>query len=118
VRRINVDLTVRGPDGFELTGASSMAEIARDPEALVREMMGPVHQYPDGAMLFLGTMFAPVEDRDAPGMGFTHRVGDIATVHAPELGSLTNRMTLSSEAPPWDFGVGHLMRNLARRGVL
>jgi fumarylacetoacetate (FAA) hydrolase family protein len=97
---------------------SSMSEIARDPADLVAAMMGKTHQYPDGAVLYLGTMFAPVEDRDAPGMGFTHKIGDIVTISAPELGSLTNCMTTSDQAPPWTFGAGDLMRNLAKRGLL
>jgi fumarylacetoacetate (FAA) hydrolase family protein len=118
VRKMEVRLTVDGPDGFRLTGTSSMSEIARDPADLVAEMMGRTHQYPDGAVLYLGTMFAPVEDRDAPGMGFTHRAGDIVTILAPQLGSLTNRMTTADQAPPWTFGVGDLMRNLAKRGLL
>ena len=118
VRRMEVRLTVDGPDGFRLNGTSSMAEIARDPADLVSEMMGEIHQYPDGAVLFLGTMFAPTEDRDAKGMGFTHKVGDIVTIRAPELGSLVNRMTTSDKAPPWTFGTADLMRNLARRGLL
>jgi len=118
VRRMEVRLTVDGPDGFQLNGKSSMAEIARDPADLVSEMMGEIHQYPDGAVLFLGTMFAPTEDRDTKGMGFTHKVGDIVTIRAPELGSLVNRMTTSDKAPPWTFGTADLMRNLARRGLL
>ncbi|MGE3065013.1 MAG: fumarylacetoacetate hydrolase family protein [Hyphomicrobiaceae bacterium] len=118
VRRMQVGLLVEGDDGFRLTGTSSMAEIARDPADLVAEMMGKTHQYPDGAVLYLGTMFAPVEDRGAPGMGFTHKVGDVVTVHAPEIGSLCNTMRLASEAPPWTFGAGDLMRNLARRGLI
>jgi len=118
VRRMEVRLTVDGPDGFRLNGTSSMAEIARDPADLVSEMMGEIHQYPDGAVLFLGTMFAPTEDRDTKGMGFTHKVGDIVTIRAPELGSLVNRMTTSDKAPPWTFGTADLMRNLARRGLL
>ena len=118
VRRMEVQLTVDGPDGFQLNGTSSMAEIARDPADLVGEMMGEIHQYPDGAVLFLGTMFAPTEDRDAKGMGFTHKVGDIVTIRAPELGSLVNRMTTSDKAPPWTFGTADLMRNLARRRLL
>jgi fumarylacetoacetate (FAA) hydrolase family protein len=118
VRTMEVRLTVDGPDGFRLSGTSSMSEIARDPADLVAEMMGSTHRYPDGAVLYLGTMFAPVEDRDAPGMGFTHKRGDIVTVSAPELGSLTNRMTTSDQAPPWTFGAGALMKNLAKRGLL
>ncbi len=118
VRRIEVSLKVEGEDGFELSGRSSMAEIARDPEDLVRQLMGRHHQYPDGAVLFLGTMFSPIKDRDTKGGGFTHKAGDVTTIAAPELGTLVNRMTLSTQAPPWEFGTGALMRNLARRGLL
>jgi fumarylacetoacetate (FAA) hydrolase family protein len=118
VRRIDVSLQVQGEDGFVLQGRSSMAEIARDPADLVEQLMGRHHQYPDGAVLFLGTMFSPVKDRGAKGQGFTHKVGDITTISAPALGALVNRMTLSTEATPWEFGAGALMRNLARRGLL
>jgi fumarylacetoacetate (FAA) hydrolase family protein len=118
VRRIEVSLTVEGEDGFTLEGRSSMAAIARDPADLVGQMLGRHHQYPDGAVLFLGTMFAPVKDRGAKGEGFTHKVGDVASISAPELGALANRMTLSTQAPPWEFGTGALMKNLARRGLL
>jgi fumarylacetoacetate (FAA) hydrolase family protein len=118
VRRIDVSLKVEGEDGFELKGRSSMAEIARDPADLVQQMLGRHHQYPDGAVLFLGTMFSPIKDRDAKGRGFTHKVGDVTTIAAPELGTLVNRMTLSTQAPPWAFGTGALMRNLAHRGLL
>jgi fumarylacetoacetate (FAA) hydrolase family protein len=118
VRRMDVSLRVDGDDGFVLEGRSSMSEIARDPADLVKQLMGPHHQYPDGAVLFLGTMFSPIKDRDAVGKGFTHKVGDITTVAAPELGTLVNRMTLSTKAPPWQFGAAALMRNLARRGLL
>jgi fumarylacetoacetate (FAA) hydrolase family protein len=118
VRRIEVSLKVEGEDGFVLKGRSSMREIARDPADLVKQMLGRHHQYPDGAVLFLGTMFAPIEDRDAAGQGFTHKLGDITTIGAPELGTLANRMMLSTEAAPWSFGTGALMRNLARRGLL
>ncbi len=118
VRHTTVTLTVKGTDGFELTGTSSMSEIARDPEALATEMLGPTHQYPDGAVLYLRTMFAPTKDRDAPGMGCTHKVGDIVTIAAPELGALTNEMTTADLAAPWTFGVGDLMHNLAQRGLL
>jgi len=118
VRRTDVLLSVAGEDGFRMTGKSSMSEIARDPAELVSEMFGKVHQYPDGAVLYLGTMFAPVEDRGAKGMGFTHKPGDIVTIHAAELGSLSNRMTTSDKAPPWAFGAADLMRNLAQRRLL
>ncbi len=118
VRRMDVNLTVEGPDGFKLSGKSSMSEIARDPADLAAEMLGKTHQYPDGAVLYLGTMFAPTEDRGDKGQGFTHKVGDIVTIQSTELGSLTNRMTTSDQAPQWTFGVGDLMRNLAGRGLL
>jgi fumarylacetoacetate (FAA) hydrolase family protein len=81
-------------------------------------MLGKTHQYPDGAVLYLGTMFAPTEDRGAKGLGFTHKVGDIVTIRADALGSLTNRMVHASDAPPWTFGVSDLMRSLAHRGLL
>ena len=118
VRAIEVTLKVEGSDGFILEGSSSMRHIARDPVDLVAQMLGRHHQYPDGAVLYLGTMFAPVKDRGAKGQGFTHKSGDVTTISAPELGCLANRMALSTAAPPWEFGVGALMRNLARRGLL
>ncbi|MGD0721779.1 MAG: fumarylacetoacetate hydrolase family protein [Roseiarcus sp.] len=118
VRAMNVELTVEGEDGYRLEGGSSIARISRDPADLVAQMIGPNHQYPDGAALFLGTMFAPVADRDAPGRGFTHRPGDLVTVAADRLGRLTNRMRHCDQCPPWTFGASHLMRNLARRGLL
>ena len=104
VRRMNVTLTVEGDDGFRLEGFSSIAKISRDPADLVAQMLGEHHQYPDGAVLFLGTLFAPVEDRDIKGQGFTHKIGDIVSVASSQLGCLTNRMVLTSEAPPWTFG--------------
>jgi fumarylacetoacetate (FAA) hydrolase family protein len=118
VRRMTVALTVEGEDGFQLEGASSIARISRDPADLVAQMIGPNHQYPDGVVLFLGTMFAPIEDRDEPGQGFTHKLGDMVTIAAPQLGRLVNRMRLTHECEPWTFGTGALMRNLARRGLL
>ena len=118
VRGITVKLEVTGQDGFKLSGSSSIARISRDPADLVAQMIGANHQYPDGAVLFVGTMFAPVEDRDAPGQGFTHKIGDVVTISAPELGALTNRMVRSCDAAPWTFGASHLMRSLAKRGVL
>ncbi|MXQ11418.1 fumarylacetoacetate hydrolase family protein [Microvirga makkahensis] len=118
VRSTTVTLTVEGEDGFTLEGSSSITKISRDPEDLVAQTLGPHHQYPDGFVLFLGTMFAPTQDRDNPGMGFTHKTGDIVTVAAPKLGKLVNRMKPSSECDPWTFGLGALMRNLAARGLL
>ena len=118
MRGLEVALSVTGDDGFEMTGTSSMSEIARDPADLVGELIGKTHQYPDGAVLYLGTMFAPTKDRGAPGMGFTHHIGDIVTVSTPSLGALTNRMVHASTAAPWEFGARALMHNLAKRGVL
>jgi fumarylacetoacetate (FAA) hydrolase family protein len=118
VRRTTVTLTVEGSDGFRLEGASSIERISRDPEDLVAQMIGTHHQYPDGAVLFLGTMFAPIEDRDAPGEGFTHRRDDVVVVAAPGLGRLVNRMRPTHDCEPWKFGAGALMRNLGRRGLL
>jgi fumarylacetoacetate (FAA) hydrolase family protein len=115
---MDVQLRVDGPDGFVLHGASSISKISRDPADLVAQMIGPHHQYPDGAVLFLGTLFAPIEDRDAPGKGFTHKMGDVVSISAPELGTLVNRMRLTSDCAPWTYGASHLMRHLAQRGVL
>jgi fumarylacetoacetate (FAA) hydrolase family protein len=118
VRKTTVTLTVRGEDGFLMEGASSISEISRDPEELVAQVVGPHHQYPDGFVLFLGTMFAPTQDRDDPGMGFTHKTGDIVTIAAPELGSLVNRIRPSPECEPWTYGLSAFMTNLAHRNLL
>ena len=118
VRRMEVGLTVKGEDGFVLEGHSSIAKISRDPADLVAQTIGKDHQYPDGFALFLGTMFAPVKDRDTRGQGFTHKPNDIVTISAPELGKLTNRMRSSHDCEPWTFGVGALMKNLAKRKLL
>ena len=117
IRALELTLTVTGQDGFSLTGRSSMSEISRDPMDLVAQTTS-AHQYPDGFMLYCGTMFAPVQDRDGPGHGFTHHLGDRVTIATPQLGSLTNTVRLSTEAPPWTFGTMALMRNLAGRGLL
>lgn len=118
VRRAELDLTVEGPEGYVLKGRSSMAEISRDPLDLVAQTIGRHHQYPDGFVLFLGTLFAPVEDRDAPGQGFTHKIGDRVTISAAGLGALQNTVRLSTDCPEWRFGAGALMRNLAERRLL
>ncbi len=115
VRQATIDLEVRGLDQFVLRGSSSMARISRDPADIVRQMIGPHHQYPDGAALFLGTMFAPTQDRDGPGQGFTHKIGDVAKVATPKLGALINTMRRSTECAPWTFGTRALMAYLARR---
>ena len=118
IRRTVVTLTVAGEDGFRLDGSSSMAMIARDPVDLAGQMLNVHHHYPDGAVLYCGTMFAPVADRDAPGQGFTHHPGDIVTIAAPRLGRLVNRMRRTDECEAHVFGAGALMRNLAKRGLL
>ena len=117
VRTAVVELEITGEDGFRLTGRSLMSEISRDPEDLARQAMSE-HHYPDGFALFLGTLFAPVEDRDEPGRGFTHKIGDVVRISTPRLGALVNRVTTSRDAPAWPFGTRALMRNLAERGVL
>jgi len=118
VRAMEVRLHVKGEDGFVLDGASSMRQCSRDPADLAKQMFAHRRGYPDGAMLFLGTMFAPVADREAPGKGFTHKEGDLVTVSSDKLGALTNRMRHCDACPPWDFGTAALMRNLAARGLL
>jgi len=119
VRDASVSLRVDGTDdGFALDGVSHMREISRDPADLVAQTCGKHHQYPDGFMLFLGTMFSPILDRDAPGAGFTHHLGDVVTISTPQLGALVNTVRLCSEAPPWTFGVRALYGNLAARGLL
>lgn len=118
MRAEELELTVRGPEGYTLRGASSMRRISRDPQDLVDQACGANHQYPDGFMLFLGTLFAPVQDRDVPGSGFTHRVGDVVTIRSPRLGALCNRVNHSDRVAPWNFGVRALIANLAARGLL
>jgi fumarylacetoacetate (FAA) hydrolase family protein len=118
VRGCELAMRVEGPDGFVLDGTSSIAMISRDPLDLVAQAIGPNHQYPDGFVLFLGTMFAPTKDRHGPGQGFTHVVGDIVTVSTPKLGALVNRVNTSDRIAPWTYGAGALMQSLARRKVL
>ncbi|SEJ68126.1 fumarylacetoacetate hydrolase family protein [Paraburkholderia diazotrophica] len=118
VRQAEIGLRVEGDDGFVLVGTSSMNQITRDPLDLVAQTIGAIHQYPDGAMLFLGTLFAPVEDRDAPGGGFTHKEGDIVRIATPSLGTLVNRVGRSDRIAPWQFGTRALINNLAQRGLL
>jgi fumarylacetoacetate (FAA) hydrolase family protein len=118
VRRAVISLRVEGRDGFVLDGESSLSEISRDPADLVGQAINAHHQYPDGAVLFLGTMFAPVKDRREAGQGFTHDVGDVVTISCPSLGSLMNRVRHTHDCAPWTYGPSHLMRNLARRGLV
>ncbi|MBI1395232.1 MAG: fumarylacetoacetate hydrolase [Betaproteobacteria bacterium] len=118
LRGTEITVEVRGEDGFLATGRYSLSEISRDPADLAAQAMGANHQYPDGAMLFLGTAFAPTQDRGAPGHGFTHHVGDIVTVSAAKLGSLVNRVDHCHRIAPWTFGAGALLRNLSERGLV
>ena len=122
VRNCELELQVSGPEGFELLGHSAMQRISRDPLELVAQALNRNHQYPDGLMLFLGTMFAPTQDRPAPGQeagqGFTHRIGDIVRVGSAALGGLVNRVNTCDRVPPWSYGTRALMKDLARRGLL
>lgn len=115
VRAMKVSLTVTGEDGFVMDGRSDMAAISRDVEDLAAQAIGPHHQYPDGLVLYCGTLFAPIQDREAPGKGFTHKLGDVVTIASAELGSLTNRVRLSTECKPWTYGLRQLMADLAAR---
>ena len=117
VRSAVVELEIEGPDGFRLQGQSRMSEISRDPEELARQAQSE-HHYPDGFVLFLGTLFAPTKDRDEPGRGFTHKIGDEVRISTPRLGTLANIVSTSRDAPAWEFGTRALMRNLASRGLL
>jgi fumarylacetoacetate (FAA) hydrolase family protein len=118
VRRLSFETVVEGPDGFRLSHTTELREISRDLADLAGQAIGRAHQYPDGFVLFVGTMFAPVADRGAPGSGFTHKVGDVVRITASELGSLVNTVVPSDQAEPWTFGTGALMDNLSRRGLL
>jgi len=119
VRQESVSLKIQGrDDDFVLEGVSHMTEISRDPADLIKATYGPHHQYPDGFVLFLGTMFSPIEDRDAPGAGFTHHLGDVVTISSPSLGALVNTVRRSDEIAPWTFGVRALYKNLNARGLM
>lgn len=117
VRRADVELVVEGQDNFRMEGTNRMTEISRDPLELVAQTMSE-HSYPDGFVLFCGTLFAPTQDRDEPGGGFTHKVGDRVTIRSTRLGSLINTVTTSRDAPKWSMGLGAFMRNLAARGLV
>jgi fumarylacetoacetate (FAA) hydrolase family protein len=118
VRQADLAMLVLGPEGFRMEGSSSLKMISRDPLDLVGHAIGPNHQYPDGLVLFLGTMFAPTQDRFGPGQGFTHAVGDVVAISTARLGTLVNRVNTSDRIEPWRYGVTALMRDLARRGLL
>jgi fumarylacetoacetate (FAA) hydrolase family protein len=115
VRQCDLSLKVQGPEGFVMQGSSALGQISRDPLDLAGQAMGKYHQYPDGMLLFLGTMFAPTQDRHGPGQGFTHVVGDVVSISTPQMGTLVNQVSTSDQAPAWTYGVGALMRDLAKR---
>jgi fumarylacetoacetate (FAA) hydrolase family protein len=117
-RRLSFETTVNGLDGFRVSHTTHVGEISRDLADLAAQAHSRYHQYPDGLLLFIGTMFAPVDDRGAPGSGFTHKTGDVVSIAAPELGRLVNEVVTCDQAEPWSFGTGALMANLARRGLL
>lgn len=117
-RRLSFETTVNGLDGFRVSHTTHVGEISRDLADLASQAHSRYHQYPDGLLLFIGTMFAPVDDRGAPGSGFTHKTGDVVSIAAPELGRLVNEVVTCDQAEPWSFGTGALMANLARRGLL
>jgi fumarylacetoacetate (FAA) hydrolase family protein len=117
VRSATVSLEITGNDGYRLDGVSRMDQISRDPLDLVRQTLSE-HQYPDGFALFLGTLFAPTQDRDDPGRGFTHKVGDVVSIASPKLGRLTNTVNTSRDAAPWTLGIAALFTNLAKRNLL
>ena len=118
MKSAHISLKVEGKEGYILNGSSSMSEISRDPEDLVSQTIGRHHQYPDGFMLFLGTLFAPTEDRDVVGEGFTHKIGDKVTISEPNLGELINFVNLSTVCPQWEFGIASLIKNLSQRDLL
>ena len=118
VRQCELSLTVQGPEGFVMRGSSALNQISRDPLELAGQAMGKYHQYPDGMMLFLGTLFAPTQDRHGPGQGFTHVVGDVVSIATPQLGTLVNQVNTCDQVAPWAYGVSALMGDLARRGLL
>ena len=117
MRQANVDLTIDGPEGYRLEGTNVMAQISRDPTDLVSQCLSE-HHYPDGFVLFCGTLFAPTQDRDEPGKGFTHKLGDIVTIQSDRIGTLSNTVTTSRDAPAWTMGFGEFARNLAERGLI
>src|SRR5690242_12129544 len=118
LRRTRIDIKVQGEDGFSVEGQYSLQQISRDPLDLVSQALNGNHQYPDGIVLFLGTAFAPVQDRGEPGRGFTHKLGDVVTIRSASLGALSNRINYCDRIAPWTFGVSELMRNLSARGLI
>jgi fumarylacetoacetate (FAA) hydrolase family protein len=118
IKKAEIALEVQGAEGFTMTGVSPLAAISRTPEDLVSQLLNDNHQYPDGVVFFLGTMFAPVKDRRGAGLGFTHEIGDRVEISTPRLGRLINWVEHSNRCPPWSFGIAALMKNLAQRALL
>ncbi|TMM45180.1 fumarylacetoacetate hydrolase family protein [Qipengyuania marisflavi] len=117
IRRAVVELEIEGPEGYLLKGKNEMAQISRDPLELVGQCLSE-HHYPDGFVLFCGTLFAPTQDRDEPGAGFTHKIGDRVTIRSDRIGTLTNTVATSRDAPAWTMGIGEFVRNLAQRELV
>ena len=118
MRRTHNEVRVSGNDSFRLEGVSDLSAISRDPLDLVAQAINRTHQFPDGMLLFLGTQFAPIQDRGERGKGFTHKLGDVVSISARQLGTLVNRVNHSDKVTPWTFGISDLMRNLARRDLI
>ncbi len=118
LRSVHIEVEVHGEDGFATSGSYSLSQISRDPLDLAAQAVNRNHQYPDGLVLFLGTAFAPTQDRGEPGHGFTHKLGDVVTIRSPALGALSNRIDYCDRITPWTFGIADLMRNLAARGLI
>jgi fumarylacetoacetate (FAA) hydrolase family protein len=117
VRKAVVELRIEGEDGYRLEGRNDMSQISRDPDELIRQCLSQ-HDYPDGFVLMCGTLFAPIQDRDKPGGGFTHKTGDVVEIRSERIGSLINTVALSCDAPPWTNGIAAIMRNFASRGLI
>jgi fumarylacetoacetate (FAA) hydrolase family protein len=118
VRQLDVRLRVEGSDGFVMDGFSSMRNISRDPVDLINHAYGDHHQYPDGFVLFTGTLFSPTQDRHAAGAGFAHEQGDRVAISTPQLGALRNVVTFSQSAPRWTTGIWEFVTNLRSRALL
>lgn len=114
LRTEEITLTVEGRDGYQMEGRNSLARISRPFEELIRAARGNHHQYPDGFALFTGTLFAPTQDRDTEGLGFTHKNGDIVTISSPRLGTLVNQTQRTEDIEPWTFGIGALFSYLSQ----
>ncbi|UIP06062.1 fumarylacetoacetate hydrolase family protein [Erythrobacter sp. SDW2] len=117
VRSADVELLIEGTDGYRLEGKNVMAQISRDPVELVAQCLSE-HHYPDGFVLFCGTLFAPTQDRDVSGAGFTHKIGDKVTIRSQKIGTLTNTVTTSRDTPAWTMGISAFIANLAGRGLV